>query len=91
MTIEEIKEIRATVLPTEREYFDAHSVEMVDTLLAEVEMLNDCKGCDAPRLLAVATEALEKIASWGEGEVGPHMDEPGSAEIARTALDRIKG
>ena len=31
MTIEEIKEIRATVLPTEQEYFDAHSVEMVDT------------------------------------------------------------
>lgn len=42
MTIEEIKEIRATVLPTEQEYFDAHSVEMVDTLLAEVEALTDC-------------------------------------------------
>lgn len=39
MTIDEIREIRATVQPTEREYFDAHSVEIVDTLLARVAEL----------------------------------------------------
>lgn len=39
MTIEEIKEIRATVRATEQEYFNAHAVEIVDTLQAEVERL----------------------------------------------------
>jgi hypothetical protein len=78
MTIEEIKEIRATVLPTEQEYFDAHSVEMVDTLLAEVQWLenkminwpslyDECvtlnnKLATATSQLAVATEALDRIA-----------------------------
>jgi hypothetical protein len=88
MTIEEIKEIRATVLPTEREYFDAHSVEMVDTLLAEVERLNDCKGCDAPRQLTIATEALWSIAvPYKDG----NMSREDMIQSARTALERIKG
>lgn len=39
MTIYQIKEIRTTVRSTEQEYFNAHAVEMVDYLLAEVERL----------------------------------------------------
>jgi hypothetical protein len=104
MTIEEIKEIRATVLPTEQEYFDAHSVEMVDTLLAEVQglenkMINwpslydECmtlnnKLAIATSQLTVATEALWSIAV-------PYKDGNMSREdmmqSARTALERIKG
>lgn len=80
MTIEEIKEIRATVLPTEQEYFDAHSVEMVDTLLTEVEWLknkminwpslyDECvtlnnKLATATSQLAVAAEALERVVEF---------------------------
>ena len=68
MTIEEIKEIRSTVRPTEQEYFDAYSVEIVDTLLAEVERLEQVapeKTAIRARLadnLTIATEALERIA-----------------------------
>jgi len=39
MTIDQIKEIRTTVRSTEQEYFNAHAVEMVYYLLAEVERL----------------------------------------------------
>lgn len=39
MTIEEIKTIRATVLPTEQEYFNANSIEIVDTLMNRVAEL----------------------------------------------------
>lgn len=97
MTIEEIKEIRATVLPTEQEYFDAHSVEMVDFLLDEVERLNDCQGCDAPRQLAVAAEALERIAGnlidgCACDIIADCKDYTEALEMmARTALERIKG
>ena len=38
-----------------------------------------------------AVEALNKIASWREGdEVNGSFDEPNSAEIARVALAEIK-
>lgn len=37
-----------------------------------------------------AMEKMDRIASWGEGALGPHFDEPGSAEIARDALERMK-
>lgn len=30
--------------------------------------------------------ALNKMAQWHDGEVGPHMDEPCSAAISRAAL-----
>ena len=72
MTIEEIKEIRATVLPTEQEYFDVHSVEMVDTLLAEVERLEkhnayaDQYNAVQDLHLTIATEALEEIITNGD-------------------------
>ena len=41
----------------------------------------------APDLLA----ALNEIASWGDGGVGPHMDEPGAACIARAAIAKATG
>lgn len=90
MTVQEIKEIRATVQPTEQEYFDAHSVEIVDTLLAEVERLEQVaseKTAIRARLadsLAIATEALERIEN--------SSTHPGDRrQISRTALERIKG
>jgi hypothetical protein len=46
------------------------------------------------RLIAAAPEMLEalnEIASWGDGEVGPHMDEPDAAHIARTAIAKVTG
>lgn len=59
MTIEEIKEIRATVRPTEQEYFDAHSVEMVDTLLdciTELERQLAERGAEIAALKQVSAE-----------------------------------
>ena len=94
MTIEEIKEIRATVLPTEQEYFDAHSVEMVDTLLAEVERLENyitTWRMDYTKMeleqdkLTIATEALEEIIINGD-----YTAPEGMKLIARTSLERIK-
>ncbi len=46
------------------------------------------------RLIAAAPEmlaALNEIAAWGDGEVGPHMDEPGAACIARAAITKATG
>ena len=31
-------------------------------------------------------DALNNIAAWNDGEVGGHMDEPGSAKVARNAI-----
>jgi hypothetical protein len=31
-------------------------------------------------------DALNNIAAWNDGEVGGHMDEPGSAKVAREAI-----
>lgn len=105
MTIEEIKEIRATVLPTEQEYFDAHSVEMVDTLLAEVERLENyitTWRMDYTKMeleqdkLTIATEALERIAKQepsthhGLGGWDVCIQCDGDIDAARTALERIK-
>jgi hypothetical protein len=40
--------------------------------------------------LQAAREALERIASWPEGDtVGGHFDEPASAQIARDAISKI--
>lgn len=96
MNIEQIREIRATVRSTEQEYFDAHSVEIVDTLLAEVERLKDgyamvvdnlayAQKCQerAESSLTIATEALSRIEN--------SSTHPGDRrQIARTALERIK-
>lgn len=90
MTIKEIKKIRATVLPTEQEYFDAHSVEMVDTLLAEVDQHHTkFKEWDKAtnlliKKLAVATEALESLISANTQRITT------ARYIARTALERIE-
>ena len=46
------------------------------------------------RLIAAAPEllaALNEIAAWGDGEAGPHMDEPGAACIARAAIAKATG
>ena len=41
----------------------------------------------ALKIIEVQREALDKIASWGEGkDVNSSFDEPVSAKIARTAL-----
>jgi hypothetical protein len=35
-------------------------------------------------------EAFDILAQWNDGPVGPHMDEPRSAEIARHILAKVK-
>ena len=40
--------------------------------------------------LQLALEAFEAMASWKDGEVGSHMDEPYAAEISRNAITAIK-
>lgn len=40
---------------------------------------------------AIFIEALNDIACWRDGDVGGHMDEPGSAETARAALAKAQG
>ena len=40
--------------------------------------------------LRLALEAFNKLAAWNDGEVGSHMDEPYSAEVAREAIAAIK-
>ena len=41
--------------------------------------------------LEVAVNGLDRIAAWGEGlEVTGKFDEPGSASIAREALEQLK-
>jgi hypothetical protein len=40
--------------------------------------------------LRLALEAFNKLAAWNDGEVGSHMDEPYSAEVAREAITAIK-
>jgi len=45
------------------------------------------KRADAQRIERLE-KALNHIASWDEGPVvGPHFDEPASAEVARAALE----
>ena len=39
----------------------------------------------------VTLKALNDIAAWHDGEVGGHMDEPGSAKVAREAIQSISG
>lgn len=40
---------------------------------------------------AVLIAALNEIACWEDGEIGYHMDEPGSALEARAALAKAQG
>ena len=40
--------------------------------------------------LHLALESFNKLAAWNDGEVGSHMDEPYSAEVAREAITAIK-
>jgi hypothetical protein len=40
--------------------------------------------------LKMALEALNDLAAWHDGEVGGHMDEPYSAEVAREAITAVK-
>jgi hypothetical protein len=40
--------------------------------------------------LSLALEAFNDLAAWNDGEIGGHMDEPYSAEIARKAITAIK-
>ena len=40
--------------------------------------------------LRLALEALDDLAAWNDGEVGGHMDEPYSAEVARRTITAIK-
>jgi len=40
--------------------------------------------------LRLALEAFNDLATWNDGEVGSHMDEPYSAGIAREAITAIK-
>jgi hypothetical protein len=40
--------------------------------------------------LKLALEALNDLSAWTDGEVGGHMDEPYSAEVARRTISSIK-
>jgi hypothetical protein len=40
--------------------------------------------------LRLALEAFNNLAAWNDGEVGSHIDEPYSAEVAREAITAIK-
>ena len=40
--------------------------------------------------LKLALEALNDLSAWNDGEVGGHMDEPYSAEVARRTIISIK-
>ena len=40
--------------------------------------------------LKLALEALSDLSAWNDGEVGGHMDEPYSAEVARRTITAIK-
>jgi hypothetical protein len=40
--------------------------------------------------LRLALEAFNDLAAWNDGEIGGHMDEPYSAEIARKVITAIK-
>ena len=40
--------------------------------------------------LKLALEALNDLSAWNDGEVGGHMDEPYSAEVARRTITAIK-
>lgn len=92
MTIEEIKEWRIGFNRKNKILHHSTGMAIIDTLLAEVERLNDCKGCDAPRQLAVAAEALERIVEALERIADlPHLSAPLSYNIARTALERMRG
>jgi hypothetical protein len=42
------------------------------------------------KTLRLALEAFNDLAAWNDGEIGSHMDEPYSAEIARKAITAIK-
>jgi hypothetical protein len=45
---------------------------------------------DKDKALHLALESFNKLAAWNDGEVGSHMDEPYSAEVAREAITAIK-
>jgi hypothetical protein len=45
---------------------------------------------DKDEALRLALEAFNDLAAWNDGEVGSHMDEPYSAEIAKEAITAIK-
>ena len=40
--------------------------------------------------MKMALEALNDLSAWNDGEVGGHMDEPYSAEVARRTITAIK-
>ena len=40
--------------------------------------------------LRLALESLSDLSAWNDGEVGGHMDEPYSAEVARRTITAIK-
>ena len=99
MTIEEIKWWRQYATQANGMHVDIYGA--IDTLLAEMERLNDCKGCDAPRQLTIATEALNQIANHFselplDQRIAMIMRGKGRIEdayqyIASTALERMKG
>lgn len=75
-------------------HFAFEAKEMLKDLVEEVKIVNE----DADRAVKIyisvieenkrLREALNDIASWSEGsEVNSRFDEPGSAEIARKALE----
>ena len=41
-------------------------------------------------IIEMALEALNDLSAWNDGEVGGHMDEPYSAEVARRTITAIK-
>ena len=52
--------------------------------------LNMEKRMTKDEVLKLALEALNDLSAWNDGEVGGHMDEPYSAEVARRTITVIK-
>ena len=73
----------------------------VEGQIAEIEQLREAlsamtelfKATEASAQWALSEaerlrEALNEIAAWHEGPIGPHMDEPAAASTARLALNK---
>ena len=61
------------------ETFNHNEMEATAAELRRLHALNDELG-----------KVLNKIAAWNDGNVGPHMDEPFAAYLARAALAKVE-
>jgi len=67
----------------ETAYPEELGMHRADVLRQRIERLQE--------LTAELLAALNKLASWNDGEVGRHMDEPYAAAISRAAIKKAEG